>query len=87
MDLRGLINHARVAAQNVDYLKSFEMMVRRHVAGWLGISLQMNGTAGRAHFDNMRGQKIETPRMGRERRNPAAANPSPGKWRLPAFSA
>jgi lambda family phage portal protein len=40
-DLRGLINHARTAAQNVDYLKSYEMMVRRHVIGANGIALQM----------------------------------------------
>ena len=52
-DLRGLINHARFAAQNVDHLKSYEMMVRRHVIGWNGISMQMtakdlNGTPDRA---------------------------------------
>lgn len=41
-DLRGLISHARFAAQNVDYLKSYEMMVRRHVVGWSGISLQLD---------------------------------------------
>lgn len=40
-DLRGLINHSREAAQNVDSLKSFEMMVRRHVVGDQGIALQM----------------------------------------------
>lgn len=39
-DLRGLINHARFAAQNVDFLKSYEMMVRRHVIGPAGIALQ-----------------------------------------------
>ncbi len=41
-DLRGLINHAREAAQNVDALKSYEMMVRRHVVGEKGIALRMN---------------------------------------------
>lgn len=41
-DLRGLINHSRTAAQNVDYLKSYEMMVRRHVVGESGIALQMD---------------------------------------------
>lgn len=40
-DLRGLIAHARHAAQNIDYLKSYEMMVRRHVVGKGGINLQM----------------------------------------------
>jgi lambda family phage portal protein len=41
-DLRGLIAHARFAAQNIDYIKSYEMMVRRHVVGRSGISLQMD---------------------------------------------
>ena len=41
-DLRGLISHARHAAQNIDYLKSYEMMVRRHVVGRRGITLQMD---------------------------------------------
>lgn len=41
-DLRGLVNHARYAAQNVDFLKSYEMMVRRHVIGPAGIALQMD---------------------------------------------
>lgn len=40
-DIRGLIGHARFAAQNVDFLKSYEMMVRRHVVGPAGIALQM----------------------------------------------
>jgi lambda family phage portal protein len=40
--LRGLINHARHGAQNVDYLRSYEMMVRRHVVGRRGITLQMD---------------------------------------------
>ena len=36
-DIRGLVNHARFAAQNVDFLKSYEMMVRRHVVGPSGL--------------------------------------------------
>lgn len=59
MDLRGLINHARVAAQNVDYLKSYEMMVRRHVVGWNGISLQMNGQNRDGKPDKPANQAIE----------------------------
>lgn len=40
-DIRGLINHSRHAAQNVDHIKSFEMMVRRHVVGPRGVALDM----------------------------------------------
>lgn len=39
-DLRGLINHATWAAQNVDYLRNYEALVRRHVVGRQGIVLQ-----------------------------------------------
>ncbi|WP_170561411.1 phage portal protein [Ruegeria atlantica] len=59
MDLRGLVNHARVAAQNVDYLKSYEMMVRRHVVGWNGISLQMNGLNPNGEPDRLANTAIE----------------------------
>lgn len=38
--LRGLINTARNAAQNIDHIKSYEMMVRRHVIGPDGIRLR-----------------------------------------------
>ncbi|MEL6586753.1 MAG: phage portal protein [Pseudomonadota bacterium] len=41
-DIRGLVNHARHAAQNVDHIKSYEMMVRRHVVGPRGVALDMN---------------------------------------------
>ncbi|MEM9782808.1 MAG: phage portal protein [Pseudomonadota bacterium] len=36
-DLRGLVGHARHAARNVDYMKAWEAMVRRHVIGHRGI--------------------------------------------------
>lgn len=58
-DLRGLINHARNAAQNVDYLKSYEMMVRRHVVGHRGISLQMNARNPDGKADSLGNQAIE----------------------------
>lgn len=40
-DLRGLINHSRHGAQNVDHIKAYERMVRRHVVGARGIVLEM----------------------------------------------
>lgn len=60
MDLRGLVNHARTAAQNIDYLKSYEMMVRRHVVGWNGVSLQMNGKNPNGEPDRLGNTAIET---------------------------
>lgn len=38
--LRGLIEHSRHAAQNVDYAKAFERLVRRNVVGERGIQLE-----------------------------------------------
>lgn len=48
-DIRGLVGHSRVAAQNFDHVKSYERLIRRHVIGASGIALQMacknaNGT-------------------------------------------
>lgn len=40
-DLRGLINHARHAAQNMDHAQSYERLVRRHAVGPRGIALEM----------------------------------------------
>lgn len=40
--LRGLIAHSREAAQNIDYARNFEAMIRRHVIGPGGIALQMD---------------------------------------------
>ena len=58
--LRGLVAHARHAAQNVDYLRSFEMMVRRHVVGRNGIVLQMDAREpdGRPGHDGKRADRV-----------------------------
>jgi lambda family phage portal protein len=58
-DLRGLVNHARYAAQNVDYLKSYEMMVRRHVVGPAGIALQMDARLSDGARDRALNDTIE----------------------------
>lgn len=58
-DLRGLVNHARFAAQNVDYLKSYEMMVRRHVIGPAGIALQMDARGADGTPDRVTNATIE----------------------------
>lgn len=42
MSLRGLVAHARHGAQNMDLVKSYERMVRRHVVGPQGVRLQMD---------------------------------------------
>lgn len=59
-DLRGLISHARTAAQNVDYLKSYEMMVRRHVVGPGGIKLEMDVRNPDGTRDTTANKTIET---------------------------
>lgn len=59
-DIRGLVNHARFAAQNVDFLKSYEMMVRRHVVGPSGIALQMDVRNPDGNPDRMANDRIET---------------------------
>lgn len=59
-DLRGLINHARFAAQNVDHLKSYEMMVRRHVVGWNGIALQCTATNPDGKPDRLANAAVES---------------------------
>lgn len=59
-DLRGLISHARVAAQNVDFLKSYEMMVRRHVIGPNGIALEMDVKNPDGKPDTFANQQIES---------------------------
>lgn len=58
-DLRGLIQHARHAAQNVDYLKSYEMMVRRHVVGKRGITLAMMARNPDGKLDRIGNKLIE----------------------------
>jgi len=58
-DMRGLVNHARLAAQNVDYLKSYEMMVRRHVVGHRGIALQVDGRNPDGQPDTVANDAIE----------------------------
>lgn len=41
-DLRGLVAHSRYAGANIDFVKSYLMMVRRHVVGPRGIVLHMD---------------------------------------------
>lgn len=59
-DLRGLIQHARHGAQNIDYLRSYEMMVRRHVVGPRGIVLQMGALDFSGAKDTVGNRKIES---------------------------
>ncbi|MBP7001712.1 phage portal protein [Amaricoccus sp.] len=59
-DLRGLIAHARYAAQNIDYVRSYEMMVRRHVIGRRGIALQMDVRDPSGKPDRIANAKIES---------------------------
>lgn len=58
-DLRGLIQHSRWGAQNIDYIRSYEMMVRRHVVGPRGIALQMDVRDENGTPDNFANRKIE----------------------------
>jgi capsid protein len=58
-DLRGLLAHSRFAAQNVDYVRSYEMMVRRHVVGRAGIALQMDARDPGGAVDRIANEKIE----------------------------
>lgn len=57
--LRGLVAHARYAAQNIDYLRSYEMMVRRHVVGKNGITLQMDARDPDGSQDDIANAMIE----------------------------
>ena len=41
-ELRGLVSHARHAAQNFDHARGYEMLARRHVIGPDGIRLEMD---------------------------------------------
>lgn len=59
-DLRGLLAHSRFAAQNIDYVRSYEMMVRRHVVGRAGIALQMDARDPGGAVDRQANDKIET---------------------------
>lgn len=58
--LRGLINHARWAAQNVDYIRNYEALVRRHVIGRNGIALQMQVRNPGGKLDTGANERIET---------------------------
>jgi lambda family phage portal protein len=40
LDLKGLVNHSRMLAQNNDYYRAFLLMCRRHIIGPHGITLQ-----------------------------------------------
>lgn len=59
-DIRGLIQHSRHGAQNVDYIRSYEMMVRRHVVGKQGITLQMDCREPDGRADRIANDLIET---------------------------
>lgn len=59
-DLRGLLAHARYAAQNIDYVRSYEMMVRRHVIGRAGIALQMDVRDPGGAVDRLANDRIES---------------------------
>ncbi|TPE52597.1 phage portal protein [Amaricoccus solimangrovi] len=59
-DLRGLLAHARYAAQNIDYVRSYEMMVRRHVIGRAGIALQMDVRDPGGANDRVANDRIES---------------------------
>ncbi|SES76583.1 phage portal protein [Oceanicella actignis] len=59
-DLRGLIAHARHAAQNIDYVRAFEMMVRRHVVGRRGIALQSQAKGADGARDMEAARAIES---------------------------
>ncbi len=50
-DFRGLVSHARHAARNNDYLKSYEGMTRRHGVGPNGFSLQMTAKGAEGKLD------------------------------------
>lgn len=59
-DLRGLVAHARYAAQNVDYIRNYEALVRRHVIGRSGITLQMGVREPDGRADTVANDLIET---------------------------
>lgn len=59
-DLRGLVAHARFAAQNVDYIRGFEKLVRRHVVGPQGIRLQMQAKDPNGRLDEGANAEIES---------------------------
>lgn len=59
-DLRGLIEHSREAARNIDYIHNFESMVRRHVIGRGGIALQMDCRDPNDKPDRQANAKIES---------------------------
>ena len=58
-DLRGLINAARLAAQNNDHIKAFEALIRRHVIGRSGIRLEMAARDLNGDLDARANQQIE----------------------------
>jgi len=57
--IRGLINHARWASQNVDYLRNYEALVRRHVIGRQGIALAMQVRDPGGRLDTVANDRIE----------------------------
>lgn len=59
-DLRGLLAHSRFAAQNIDYVRSYEMMVRRHVVGRAGIAMQMDARDPGGAVDRIANDRIES---------------------------
>lgn len=59
-DLRGLVAHARYGARNLDYLRAFEMMVRRNVVGPRGIRLQVRVRTPAGEVDGEAARRIES---------------------------
>lgn len=60
LDIRGLIAHARFAAQNIDYVRGFELMTRRNVIGPRGIRLQSDARREDGTPDNGARAAIES---------------------------
>jgi lambda family phage portal protein len=59
LDLRGLIAHSRIQAQNNDFMKAFLSMCRRHIVGPAGIRLQMRARQPDGTLDVAANRKVE----------------------------
>lgn len=59
-EIRGLVGHARHAAQNFDHARAYEMLVRRHVIGHAGIRLQMDCREPDGRKDALANRRIES---------------------------
>ncbi|WP_116134335.1 phage portal protein [Tropicimonas sp. IMCC34043] len=58
-EIRGLVSHARHAAQNFDHAAAYEMLIRRHVIGPDGIRLQMDVREDDGRKDKLANARIE----------------------------